>query len=418
MDNNKRKILIISEGYFPLSRAGVIITTRICEELAKNGENVAVYITGNSPKNIQYLNEHHGVRILNGNSFNNHTSYHQLKLKLFGQNVFRKVINFILNLFSCDKFDWLSMLKEKKEIVRIIKYGGYEIIISISYPITNHIIAYNIRKNMNIKWIACYLDPYTFNWQLDISRLVSRLKLEKKLLKKADVIMAQSFIFNDFKNCELKYYLQKSVQFELPCIIPIYHLTNSHISRNDSKSINCLFIGTLYYDIRNPEFLFELFVKLNRDINLTIIGNRNCKFPDNYFENWKKILPDRLRIYDRVSLEKAKSAMLNADILINVDNSLTNQMPSKIIDYISSGKPVINICKIRNSPSLFYTNKYPLCLTLFEENGLTLDIIESVEHFCYQYKGKKVDYKLIEKLYISCTPEYVGGQFASIIDDL
>jgi len=63
VDNNKRKILIISEGYFPLSRAGVIITTRICEELAKNGENVAVYITGNSPKNIQYLNEHHGVRI-------------------------------------------------------------------------------------------------------------------------------------------------------------------------------------------------------------------------------------------------------------------------------------------------------------------------------------------------------------------
>ena len=76
--------------------------------------------------------------------------------------------------------------------------------------------------------------------------------------------------------------------------------------------------------------------------------------------------PKNLICYGVVDLETARKGIANADVLINIGNRLTNQVPSKVFEYISTGKPIINLCTMENCPTLSYMNRYPLGLSLIE----------------------------------------------------
>ena len=73
---------------------------------------------------------------------------------------------------------------------------------------------------------------------------------------------------------------------------------------------------------------------------------------------------------DPVDNDEAESILMSADILVNIGNSVSNQIPSKLFDYISTGKPILNIYKNKNCPSLEILSKYPDVLNVYEENAL------------------------------------------------
>ena len=73
-------------------------------------------------------------------------------------------------------------------------------------------------------------------------------------------------------------------------------------------------------------FVGELYRSFNDDIKNI---SKNIHFLG------KKRKEDIIRIYQE------------ADILVNIGNSIDNQMPSKIFEYISTGKPILNFYKIR-----------------------------------------------------------------------
>ena len=49
------------------------------------------------------------------------------------------------------------------------------------------------------------------------------------------------------------------------------------------------------------------------------------------------------------------------NIVINLGNTVINQIPSKIFELISSGKPIINFYFSKDDPSLKYFAKRPMC---------------------------------------------------------
>ena len=59
--------------------------------------------------------------------------------------------------------------------------------------------------------------------------------------------------------------------------------------------------------------------------------------------------------------------MADADVLINIGNSVPVHMPSKTLEYINTGKPMVNFYKFADCPTLYYTKRYPLCLNLYEK---------------------------------------------------
>jgi len=47
------------------------------------------------------------------------------------------------------------------------------------------------------------------------------------------------------------------------------------------------------------------------------------------------------------SRETARQAMTRMDVLVNVGNSTTWQLPSKVVEYYASGKPVLHLAVVK-----------------------------------------------------------------------
>ncbi|MEG1896227.1 MAG: hypothetical protein RR162_08295, partial [Oscillospiraceae bacterium] len=79
-----------------------------------------------------------------------------------------------------------------------------------------------------------------------------------------------------------------------------------------------------------------------------------------------------------------------------------NQVPSKIFDYFSMGKPILNVQKIPDCPSREYFDRYPLSFT-FDENHPD---IEGMGEFIIKAKGESMDFTEVEKLFPTATAGY------------
>ena len=56
--------------------------------------------------------------------------------------------------------------------------------------------------------------------------------------------------------------------------------------------------------------------------------------------------------------------MLNSDILVNIGNATKYQLPSKLVEYVSTGKPILNITSILDDSSDAFLSSYPMAKTV------------------------------------------------------
>lgn len=199
---------------------------------------------------------------------------------------------------------------------------------------------------------------------------------------------------------------------EFPNLIsPVGDQPEDFINFDDGK-INCAYIGQLYTEaLRGPSFLFDLFRELsNSNIVLHIIGNSETQA-----RAYHGVLPPNVILHGRVSPQAAKACMQSADILVNLGNTVSNQMPSKLIDYLSCGKPILNVCKIPDCPTLPYLEKYPLSLNIMESSGVCPETVSRVEAFCKENARTVLPFTDVKALFPQCTPEYVGAQVYKVL---
>lgn len=235
----------------------------------------------------------------------------------------------------------------------------------------------------------------------------------------ASCIITTDVIFKYYNQLPTKVNADKVLLLNYPNIVErklSNQANNSIINSFDKKKINLCFIGTFYSDIRNPKFLLELMNKLrDTDIVLHILGRMgDCSVMiDEYTSNRSNVI-----YHGVVPPSVADDVMLQADILVHVGNVVDSLMPSKILDYISSGKPILNLCKIPTCPTLPLMERYPLGMTIYEYEDLTSDIISQIVAFCIDNRCKQLAFDTIHELYYDSTIEYVGEQFNRVIESV
>ena len=60
-------------------------------------------------------------------------------------------------------------------------------------------------------------------------------------------------------------------------------------------------------------------------------------------------------------------------------------------------------------------NRYPLCLNIFEQDGITEDLINGFKKFTDRSVGNVVPHEEILERFYDCTDEYVAGKVLSAI---
>jgi hypothetical protein len=128
-------------------------------------------------------------------------------------------------------------------------------------------------------------------------------------------------------------------------------------------------------------------------------------------EGYCKKYPDRIVRHEAVSFDRAVATMKKADILLNISNTLDNQVPSKIFDYFSLGKAVINAQKIENCPSREYFDRYPLAYTICDY----APDAEGLEKFVTNAKGRTIDFETVRELFYDATIEYAADTTEKIL---
>ena len=294
-------------------------------------------------------------------------------------------------------------------IEKLCKKYGMDGVVAISSPYST--AKAMARAKVMAKKLLYQLDPYSQNYYM--RNQPKRVREEHEVLESVDCIITTDLIFEENRNNQLKKYHYKMKSLNYPNVRKI---NNSYETIDFSQEkINCVFIGNFYKDIRHPKFMIQLFSNHELgDIMLHIVGGTY----DGDLSEYMQDIPGKVKFYGRKSSKISFQYLMNADILVSLNNTISNQMPGKIFDYISTGKPIINICKTNKCPTLKILEKYPMVLNIIEEEEAIEKMVQKVFEFCYQYKGKQIEFDEIRMLYNEYTIDVVGQQFEDILKKL
>jgi hypothetical protein len=219
-------------------------------------------------------------------------------------------------------------------------------------------------------------------------------------LKRHDVIFTTKFIREAMLARGYDAYAKNIVEVSFPMITGFPYKGTP----NYEDKITLLFAGRIYTDIRSPEFFLRVISKLDERFRIVFIG-QDC-------HNIKKyILPEtKVEIITRPAIPYSEilQEMANADILINIGNSVPVHLPSKTLEYINTGKPIVNFYKFDKCPTLYCTERYPLCLNISEQEQDIDDVSKMFVEFCVNSKGKQVERDYIENTFRESTPKAIA----------
>jgi hypothetical protein len=187
--------------------------------------------------------------------------------------------------------------------------------------------------------------------------------------------------------------------------------TNTYgLKHKTNAEIHCVFTGMFYETIRNPSTLLEIFSLLPSNFYLHLYS-RGCH---EIVNRYKDILGDRLILNEYVTDPNQFDEMIHSmDVLINVGNSISNQVPSKILNYFSYGKPIVNLKNCEQDPVECNYSEYSLMKTIRYSSDM--ESVDAFAQFCTKVKGQYLEWNNIKDLYWTSTLEYVAEQIMSII---
>lgn len=276
----------------------------------------------------------------------------------------------------------------------------YDWVVSVSYPFANHLAVLNAGLK-NIKIALYNLDPYWNHQTYDPAKAAKRAEEEAAVYEKADHVFCTPEQLPDYQNERFDKVKNKITPLNYPNFVKPQIERRSDL-RFDPNETNLLYLGTIYGDIRKPDALFALFeqaVKGEPRLHLYMIGKKFGAQADRYLVEYSQKLGDRLSVCAPVPPDETADLMQQADILVNLGNAIHNQMPSKLLEYIAAGKPILNISIRRDCNTLPLMQRYPRAFQWFADDTPNEEAIDRFLDFCRTARQTPLSWQELTSLY-------------------
>lgn len=249
----------------------------------------------------------------------------------------------------------------------------YDVVISYYPCMGAHLGVAALRyfsKYPAFKWIADYGDPFSTSRMMQPNNYAVYERLnkwtERSLSRRANFMVFTNEATADAYRAALG--VDENVR-----VIP--HLVNiDQLYSRDFRSVSCesspvvlYYIGGFHKNIREPARLFDLVRGMNKGGSgkylLKIYG------PLNGFE-LEELSPSdcpEIMYLGPIERDKAIKLLKAADAIVNVDNENCIMTPSKIVECISTGRPIINI----SNRGMVYRP-----LEIYEKSGYSISLVE------------------------------------------
>lgn len=323
--------------------------------------------------------------------------------KLFTKKVLPKVIAgidphfFLSRQFSNDTYRQIKALHDIYQFDTVVPT-------MIGYENVDAGVKFK-KEHPAVQLVVYQFDPCGDNELEKPSSKNGRLKLEKAFLEAADIIITTPIINKKFLKLYPVNLTNKVFEMEFPSLIIDQY---NDLSLQNEGPIKCLFAGNIYKGIRDPLYTLKLFGSLENDnIELHLLGDCQIEVP----EELKK---SNIFFHNRVTIDEVGMQMQEASILVNIGNKMSNQLPSKLADYVSTGKPIINVYKNDECPSLLFLDAYEYVLNIKENDDFEHDSLK-LKEFILTNRNKRMTSDSIFEKYKKCTPEYCADLVARIV---
>ena len=348
-----KKILIVSHQFLPFVSPRTTRWSLLIDELIKKGNEVTV-LTGTAPEELK---KNYEVLYFGNKKFSSNINKVRKDSQDSSNNFLKKIIYSILKTiyrFLFKTFSWpdyamfwaFTIFKNRKRIE-----NKFDIIISVSLPFTSHLCAYILKKRISANWYMDIGDPFSLKINSPENNKIIYSYLNKYYEKKF-YQNASKIIFTHNEVAELH---QNKFNIDRTKIVigyPIALLNEKRINNSlnfnyEDTPLKIGYFGAFTKSVREPNnYIISIANSLDDDIKHEWYINKESK---KYFTSIKNISSHQfLDILPReIALEVMVSKM---HILLSIGNFNKYQMPSKVIEYISLGKPVLHFAEIADDP--------------------------------------------------------------------
>lgn len=343
------KVLIVNYYYSPMREPHAYRWEKIAKFWAGEGKSINVISGAVCGAHAREIKD--GIRITRvGIKRKGKQAYFKSKA---GKETFRNIFSATANSFLKKiyrAFYWPDGLWHwfPFALLRAINLNKKDIDLVVSYSPTfsAHLVVLLLKtftRRSNWKWIADYGDPFSisetmrpnnFSFYRRLNHFVERLIIAK----------ADSVVFTNIEtaNAYKQYFKYESYNLGvIPHLIDLDELYNKDTlsKQSESGTVSIVYLGAFHRGIREPGKLIDLAKRLwvasNGRITLHIYG------PDNGFDLSSQ--SQAVVYHGMVSRGEAIELMRGADVLVNVGNENCVMVPSKLVECIASGRPLLNI---------------------------------------------------------------------------
>ena len=399
------KILIITNALYPRTNANSAIAYRIADQLRLRF-GVEIAFLGEQTGEAAPINHEYRTWYLT-------KTYHYTQLVPEGLPKWKKLLRYALHPWTFFyrrrlKTERYPLQSEYEQLLRqVLAKESFDAILCFTCPYDTVMAAADAAGETPI--ISYMLDPWGTHYLHEGKPQYA--EDEQRVAQRCAAKLITKELYRDYEAGTYQPGTDKVIPLEFPNLVPPV-VPQGFSAGFEHGKIHCAYVGQLYEEsLRGPAAMFSLFEKLEAEnIILHVIGNS-----DSQARAYRDRLPSNVILHGRVSPQEAKGYMMAADILINMGKTIPNQLPSKTIDYISCGKPILNLCKIPDCPTIPYMETYPLSLCVQESEEWEPQTIQKVAAFCKSNTGKELPFTDITAIFPECTPEYVAEQVYQVL---
>ena len=325
----KKKILIVSRSFYPQNSPRSFRTTELAKEFARKGHDVTVLTPKDNKIHIPF-EEVHKITIKNLGKL----KYKDIdfrsgwKITLLLKRAIRRALNLFFDYPNIELFFLVKKaLKNEK---------NYDLLISIAAPHAVHwgvAWAWNKKKNIAMTWIADCGDPFMGVSTDTFRKLFYFRYIEKYWCKKANYISVP------FKGAIEGYY--KEFHKKIKVIPQGFNFDEIEVPPDTYKPnqvITFAYAGGLIPGARDPKKFIEHLLTTGIDFRF-ILYTKSIALLSPFLEKTK----NKIEIRDYISREKLIIMLSKMDFIVNFNNGVSTQLPSKLIDYYLTKRPVLSL---------------------------------------------------------------------------
>ncbi|WP_441000164.1 hypothetical protein [Fodinibius sp. SL11] len=329
----KKNILIVSRSFYPMNSPRSFRTTELVKEFARQGHGVTLLTVKNNKHHIPFEKEFE-ISIkdlgplklpeinLNGNG----------NIQRMGKRVIRR------GLYQLFEYPDIELMYRVKKALAF--ETGYDLLISIAVPHPIHWgVAWAWRKENPIAktWVADCGDPYMGSALDSFNKMPYFKFFEKNFCQKTD------FITIPIKEAREGYYPEFRDKIKvIPQGFNFDEIDLSEINHTENNVPTFAYAGGLIPGGRDPSLFLEYLTSLNIEYKF-IIFTKNSELIKPYLEKAN----GKIEVRDYIPREKLLQFLATMDFLVNFENDTTLQLPSKLIDYYLTGRPVLSVSSFK-----------------------------------------------------------------------